>query len=76
MKTAQQLKGEAMRLNDQLQNHNVIDLGALRQLHKDLDDYSHATPNAKVADFDQVVIEANAARLRLSGQLVDLINLL
>ena len=76
MKTAQQLKGEATRLNDRLQIDNVIDLGALRQLHKDLDDYCHATPNAKVADFDQAVIEANATKLRLSGQLFDLINLL
>ena len=76
MKTAQQFKDEATRLNGQLLNHNVIDLSALRQLHKDLDDYLHATPSTKVADFDQAIKEANAAKLRLSGQLVDLINLL
>jgi hypothetical protein len=39
MKTPQELKDEATRLRDKLQNESVIDLNAVRGFWKDLDDY-------------------------------------
>jgi hypothetical protein len=79
MKTAQELKTEAIRLRDQLHSDSTIDLKALREFWKDLEDYIQASGGAQpngltLADFDWEIISANAARRRLHAQLFDLIN--
>jgi hypothetical protein len=75
VKSRVELKNEATKLKDQLYNDSLIDLSALRQFWKDLEDYAHAAAHnaLQIADFDWEIIAANAARRRLHAQLFDLI---
>jgi hypothetical protein len=83
VKTPHEVKAEAVKLQDQL-NHGVIDLGAFRQLWKDLDQYVQAhgstaggQPNTgTVVRFDSEILMANAALRQLYAELFDLINCL
>jgi hypothetical protein len=77
VKTQQELKTEATALRDQLQS--VIDLNALRQFWKDLEDHFKTGGGRQpslftVVDFDEEIIVANVAKRLLHARLSDLIN--